>query len=681
MTRFLSVRFIQALLGMALTVGTVPGWAQPVPSISPSTLTFGSVTVNTSQSDSVFMANTGDAQLNASGVSIVGTDADQFSVSPVSLIVGVGGRAQLTVTFSPTTAGAKTANLQIVHNAEGSPATVTLNGTGAGAEISVSSPALSFGSVIVGQTVTQTVTISNPGITTLTVSNMTIIGTDAGHFRVSAPSFNVAPGDSHQVLVTFAPASAGSKTASLSLQHNAPGSPLSVSLAGIGIQSRLRFADTFAKPGSQALVVVSLDVSLAIAGVQFTIAPHHAGNSSARFSGLINELQDDGFTATSATDVNGITTVLVFSTSGILVPPGNHLILQLVYNIDPVAPPGDIIDLVVSETILSDANAQPLPSQLDVGKIYLGQPGDVAGGLLGGGDGHIDIVDIIKEIKMILGILLMPQPFTFEHFTADLNADGRIDILDIVAMINVVLSHNGQPKGVPDGPTSPATVSLGELQTVETDHMAVSLAMSADGLIAGIQARLTFDPAQFRIGTPYVVGRAASLTLHHATTGDTLTVVIYSITGQGIAAGSGTIVLLPVTVQGGSNATPTVTLSQIVLADQQARAIPVTVGVNTVTVSTLPSAYALRANSPNPFNPGTRIAYDLPQPARVRLSVYNLLGQEVVRLVDEIKAPGRYVVTWDGRNEHGIDVASGVYLYRMTTSTGFSQSRRMTLVR
>ncbi|MBI4550758.1 MAG: DUF5011 domain-containing protein [Candidatus Latescibacteria bacterium] len=100
-----------------------------------------------------------------------------------------------------------------------------------------------------------------------------------------------------------------------------------------------------------------------------------------------------------------------------------------------------------------------------------------------------------------------------------------------------------------------------------------------------------------------------------------------------------------------------------------------------VVAEALPTAFALKANRPNPFNPTTQIAYEVPQQAHVMLVVFNLLGQEVVRLVDEPKAPGRYGATWDGRNAHGQPVASGVYLYRLTTSTGFSQTRRMTMLK
>ncbi|MBI4552770.1 MAG: T9SS type A sorting domain-containing protein, partial [Candidatus Latescibacteria bacterium] len=139
--------------------------------------------------------------------------------------------------------------------------------------------------------------------------------------------------------------------------------------------------------------------------------------------------------------------------------------------------------------------------------------------------------------------------------------------------------------------------------------------------------------------------------------------------------------LVPVTVLGDPAATPTLTLSAVLLANAQAQAVPVVVGTGTVKVAPLPTAFALRANRPNPFNPTTAIAYDVPQAAHIVLAVYNLVGQEVVRLVDAQQAPGRYGVSWDGRNAQGLSVASGVYLYRLTTSAGFSQTRRMTLLK
>jgi len=87
-------------------------------------------------------------------------------------------------------------------------------------------------------------------------------------------------------------------------------------------------------------------------------------------------------------------------------------------------------------------------------------------------------------------------------------------------------------------------------------------------------------------------------------------------------------------------------------------------------------------NYPNPFNPDTRIVYFVPDgnPAPVSLAVFNVRGQRVRTLVSGRRAGGRHVARWDGRNDRGESVSSGVYFYRMTLP-GFSETRKMLLVK
>ena len=74
-----------------------------------------------------------------------------------------------------------------------------------------------------------------------------------------------------------------------------------------------------------------------------------------------------------------------------------------------------------------------------------------------------------------------------------------------------------------------------------------------------------------------------------------------------------------------------------------------------------PSEFRLLQNYPNPFNPSTRIEYKIPTPTRVIVKIYNLLGQEIRTLVDEVQPKGKGSVEWDGRNSSGLPVSSGVY--------------------
>ncbi len=102
-------------------------------------------------------------------------------------------------------------------------------------------------------------------------------------------------------------------------------------------------------------------------------------------------------------------------------------------------------------------------------------------------------------------------------------------------------------------------------------------------------------------------------------------------------------------------------------------------GVSRVS-SEIPDEYALQQNYPNPFNPATNIVYQLPQASRVRLSIYNVRGTLVRSLVDEEQAPGTYRVEWDGRDDLGQQLSSGLYFYRIIADS-FEKTQRMMLMK
>ena len=98
------------------------------------------------------------------------------------------------------------------------------------------------------------------------------------------------------------------------------------------------------------------------------------------------------------------------------------------------------------------------------------------------------------------------------------------------------------------------------------------------------------------------------------------------------------------------------------------------VGVKEIDRS-VPESYGLDQNYPNPFNPTTEIRFRVAESGPVRITVYNLAGQTVATLLNEVKAPGTYSVSFDAAG-----IASGMYLYRME-SRGFSDVKKMLLVR
>ena len=96
--------------------------------------------------------------------------------------------------------------------------------------------------------------------------------------------------------------------------------------------------------------------------------------------------------------------------------------------------------------------------------------------------------------------------------------------------------------------------------------------------------------------------------------------------------------------------------------------------------SVVPSGYVLKQNYPNPFNPDTRIEFTIPASEQVSVNVYNLEGRLVKTLVDQEMRSGQHVVRWDGTNQVGTKVATGMYIYQLKTNSTVL-NRRMTFVK
>ena len=94
----------------------------------------------------------------------------------------------------------------------------------------------------------------------------------------------------------------------------------------------------------------------------------------------------------------------------------------------------------------------------------------------------------------------------------------------------------------------------------------------------------------------------------------------------------------------------------------------------------LPRRFALYDNFPNPFNPETRIRFEIANQENVQLIIYDMLGRKVRTLVNDNYNPGMYVINWDGMNDNRQPVSSGPYLYRIKAGE-FIDHKKMILVR
>jgi len=101
--------------------------------------------------------------------------------------------------------------------------------------------------------------------------------------------------------------------------------------------------------------------------------------------------------------------------------------------------------------------------------------------------------------------------------------------------------------------------------------------------------------------------------------------------------------------------------------------------------SYLPKSYSLKQNYPNPFNPSTKIEFSLPVAAKVQVTIYNILGQQVASLINEQLTAGNHSVVWNSNSSNGTKLSSGIYMYKLEASgidgSNFQQTRKMILLK
>jgi len=216
--------------------------AAPVASLTAS-LSFGSVSVGTtSATQTATLSNTGSAPLV---IGTISTGSSEFLVASGTCSAGAsiaaGGSCTASIAFTPSIAGARSASLVVTHNAAGGQSTASLAGTGiALSPVAVVSPAtLTFIQTINTTSTAQTVTVSNSGNAALAISAVSLAGSQAAEFQIAAGTTcvagaSVAANASCVVKLTMTPLTAGARSASLAIAHNAAATPSTIALNGTG---------------------------------------------------------------------------------------------------------------------------------------------------------------------------------------------------------------------------------------------------------------------------------------------------------------------------------------------------------------------------------------------------------------------------------------------------------------
>ncbi|MBN1475766.1 choice-of-anchor D domain-containing protein, partial [Candidatus Sumerlaeota bacterium] len=364
-------------------------------------LAFGSVDVDAgaTASQTITITNTGTATLGLSGVALAGTDPGEFAITADSGETSLAPLASRTVdvAFDPTSAGTKSALLRITSDDTDEPTVdVALGGTGIDPEIDVTGGPLNFGSwdVDAGATASQTVTITNIGTATLSITSVTRVGTQPGAFLITADSgeTTLAPTQSRTVDVAFDPGTPEPKSAILRIASDDTDEPtVDVALSGTAIDQEINVSPSSAPFGD---VEEGTGPS---APINVTIT-NTGTNTLSIFSVTLSNNLDQQFAITG-------------DTGGSALAPSASRIVTLVFNPTLVGP--QTADLEIA----SDDTNESL----------------VVVPLTGNGTGEVGETGLTTN-QLVRALLGFPSP-TFIFNELDVNGDGEFDAADIVANV------------------------------------------------------------------------------------------------------------------------------------------------------------------------------------------------------------------------------------------------------
>ncbi|HYW68757.1 MAG TPA: FlgD immunoglobulin-like domain containing protein, partial [bacterium] len=260
--------------------------------------------------------------------------------------------------------------------------------------------------------------------------------------------------------------------------------------------------------------------------------------------------------------------------------------------------------------------------------------------------------------------------------------DDQIEFEDamIFAMNYGVVAARVVPFLPEEGSGSQLALALGGAET-RGDEVAVALRLEGNsGEVKGLSASLSYDSSELEFVAATLSSDMASpigeMFFMHRDNGERVDIDAV-VLGEGVTiGGSGDVAVLRFRALSGSYAldVESARVRDVENGELVAELVDYSPGEET------PLFFRLVGNTPNPFNPMTKIAYHVPHESEVTIRVYDVSGRVVTTLVDGMSEPGRHVAVWNGRNDQGEAVGSGIYFCSME-APDFHESTKMTLLK
>ncbi len=351
-------------------------------------------------------------------------------------------------------------------------------------------------------------------------------------------------------------------------------------------------------------------------------------------------------------------------------------VLYAVMSIDSNAAPGDYPIYFENgwESVNPDPNFPSLELVVDSGVIQVDNPGDV------NLDKRIDVADLVNVVASIINTFTLSER---QFDVADVITNDTVDVFDLVGIVNLIFGIPLNPNPAPFLESERATIELAYSDLLPGGDEMIIVNSETPVDLAAIEVDIEYDPSSVVLGNPSLAADAQGMTIRYNDdkTGKIKVLVHFTnpYAGSRIESGFAEMIKIPLLakqeIRAGDKEQLKITLANF--STDAAAKVEVD-GVDNP--SELPTSFFLAQNYPNPFNPTTTIEFSLESNKFVNLEIYNILGQQVRRLIDESMPAGAYSVEWDATNQQGVRVASGVYLYRLTVDNN-TQSKKMLLLK
>jgi len=696
-----------------IVLGT--GQTNPTIVVTSTALNFGNKTIGTTDSLFFYVKNTGDLALSVTSISGL---AAPFSVTPTSIAsISKNDSAKVKVTFSPTVSGAKTDTVVIVSNDPLNPTkNVIVQGTGQKSLVLVVNPtSYDFGNKVVTTTDSVSIKVKNTGDQQLTVSSMTGLMVPFSFSPASIGPLN--KNDSVTVKIYFIPTESGVKIDTLIITSNVD--TVNVVVQGNG-QTRQSIG---VKPTSLDFGLKNTDTQ-----TQLTFKVTNNGDLALGVSsigGLVPPFSVNPMSIATINKGDSVTVIVTFNPT----ISGIFRETVVIASNDPVNP---TVNIIVSGAGQTNPTIVLTPPILNFGDktvgttdslfFYVKNTGDIAlsvtsiGGLTASFSVTRTRIDSVnKNDSVKVKVTFSPT-----------QTGAFLDTVVIISNDPVNVTKNVIVSGI--GCASPPRLFLQLTRSVD------EVTFTGKDSLLNVAGGETFYLKTYVNNIPNFVGYKFKIT-YYKTYLDSLNITFtdniddievspifgafsnWTLT-EGTGSGPDTLCIEQmqnVTFPGSdigntytflgrfrfrsrkSFTTSTERTFNVSFAEYyykpsgmlitktiasenitSCKINPIVDGVPALMLN--PTSYILEQNYPNPFNPQTRIQFKLPNVSYVTIKIYDILGHEVKTVLSEQRGAGTHSVIWDGMNNAGQRVASGIYIYRMQAGS-FTAVKRMVLIR